>query len=183
MKISIFSFLFLFLSIAHAMCPESLKYAHRDQIERLLSNRQNFLELIEGVHEADKEWLMVVPNIVGYVSAEQSNSLRDALIHSLLFSTNESLTALHAIDKEIIKYGHSSVRDKLGTDSVCAYMINTEKYDRKSFFGYYLKAKENLIKSGVRGKNCLELMDSSVEETLYEEKIGCLTWGKEKYAF
>ncbi len=183
MKISIFSFLFLFSSIAHGMCHESLKYAHRGQIERLLSNPQNFNELLEGVRNGDKDSLKVVPNIVEYVRAEQSNSLRDVLIHSLLYLSDETLTTLQAIDKEIIKNGHSLVRDKFGTDSVCAYMINTEKYDRESFFKYYSKAKENIIKSGARGERCLELMNSSVDETLYEEKNGRLKWGEEKYAF
>jgi len=105
------------------------------------------------------------------------------LSHSLIISTPETLDALNVIDKNISEKGHSFLRDKFGTDSICSYVIDSNKYDRESFFKYYSKARLNLEKIGGKGKSCLDLMNSSVEEITNEEKQGKMKWGVDKYVF
>lgn len=139
--------------------------------------------VISGVNKGDPKSLKDVPLLIDKISIEKSNDLRNALAHSLIISTPETLDALNLIDKDISEKGHSFLRDKFGTDSICSYVIDSNEYDRESFLKFYSKARLNLEKTGEKGKPCLDLMDSSVEEIIYEEKQGKMKWGVEKYAF
>ncbi|XBS70103.1 hypothetical protein ABK905_02040 [Acerihabitans sp. KWT182] len=152
-------------------------------IEHIISNSDVFDEFIEAIRNGDKNELIIVPHIVEVIKVEQINRLRDALIHSLLISTTDTLNVLKGIDNKINEEGYSSFKDNFGTNSVCAYLINTDQYDRNSFFEYYAKVKLKLLQSGRQGNDCLDLMNSPIAETLYEEKNGRLKWGTETYLF
>ena len=139
--------------------------------------------VINNVSRGDYQALDDVPLLTEKISIEKSNSLRDALTHSLIISPSETLDALKEIDNTIAQKGHDFVRDKFGTEAICSYVIDSNKYDRESFFKYYERASSNLKKIGTGAKSCLRLMDASVEEVVYEEKMGKMKWGNAKYAF
>ncbi len=122
-------------------------------------------------------------NTAESLTLKDSIRLRKALAHSLITHTNNTLVFFAEVDKRIAERGHSAIRDNAGTDSVCAYMVDSSKYDRVSFFKYYFIAKTKLEKTGAKGKACLELMDASVEEIIYEEKAGKMIWGNSQYPF
>lgn len=145
--------------------------------------KSDFDTFIKGVNNGDENWLNSVPAASDKIKIEQSNDLRNALIHSLIISPSKTLDALNEIDKIIAIKGHSFIIDKFGTDSVCSYIINSNEYDKYSFFEYYKIAKLKLEKTKDKGKSCLELMKSSVGETIHEENNGAITWGKKKYSF
>ncbi|HGB1662182.1 TPA: hypothetical protein ACIUGH_004577, partial [Salmonella enterica subsp. enterica serovar Saintpaul] len=87
----------------------------------------NIDSVIGGVNKGDHKALKDVPSLTDKISIENSNDLRNALSHSLIISTPETLDALYSIDKDISKKGHSSLIDKFGTDSICAYVIDSNK--------------------------------------------------------
>jgi hypothetical protein len=149
----------------------------------MATNSLNVDSVINSISRGDHKALNDVPLLTEKISIEKSNDLRKALSHSLIISTPETLDALNIIDKNISEKGHSFLRDKFGTDSICSYVIDSNKYDRESFFKYYSKAKVNLEQTGDKGKSCLDLMNSSIEEIIYEEKQGKIKWGVDKYVF
>lgn len=149
----------------------------------MTTNYLNVDNVINSISRGDHKALNEVPLLTEKISIERSNALRNALSHSLIISTAETLDALNIIDKNIAEKGHSFLRDKFGTDSICSYVIDSNKYDRESFFKYYSKAKVNLEQNGDKGKSCLDLMNSSIAEIIYEEKQGKMKWGVEKYGF
>lgn len=149
----------------------------------MATNPLNLDIVINSVSRGDHKALNDVPSLTEKISIEKSNDLRNALSHSLIISTPETLDALNVIDKNISEKGHSFLRDKFGTDSICSYVIDSNKYDRESFFKYYSKARLNLEKIGGKGNSCLDLMNSSVEEITNEEKQGKMKWGVDKYVF
>lgn len=139
--------------------------------------------LINSISKGEHNALYDAPSLTEKISIEKSNDLRNALSRSLIISTSETLDVLNVIDEDISEKGHSFLRDKFGTNSICSYIIDSNKYDRESFFKYYSQAKEKLEKTGGKGKYCLDLMNSSIEEIIYEEKQGKMKWGVEKYVF
>lgn len=139
--------------------------------------------VINNVSRGDYQALGDVPLLTEKISIEKSNSLRDALTHSLIISPSETLNALKVVDNTIAQKGHNFLRDKFGTEAICSYVIDSNKYDRKSFFKYYERARLNLKKIGKGARPCLQLMDDSVGEVIYEEKAGKMKWGDEKYIF
>lgn len=143
----------------------------------------NIDNLINSISRGDHNALNDLPSLTEKISIEKSNDLRNALSRSLIISTSETLDILNAIDKYTSEKGHSFLRDKFGTDSICSYIIDSNKYDRESFFKYYLLAKEKLEKTSNKGKYCIDLMNSSIEEIIFEEKQGKMKWGVEKYVF
>ncbi len=149
----------------------------------MATNYLNVDSIINSVDKGDHNALNDVPLLTGNISTEKSNALRNALTHSLIISTPETLDALNSVDKLIVLNGHSPVRDKFGTDSVCSYVIDSNKYDKESFMTYYSIARLHLEKTGDKGKSCLDLMSSSIEETIYQDKQGKMKWGVEKYGF
>ncbi|EGD4912291.1 hypothetical protein IBG10_004694 [Salmonella enterica] len=149
----------------------------------MASNVLDADSIIKGVNNGNEQALHNVPMLIEKIDVGKSNDLKNAITHSLIISTSQTLDLLNIIDEDISKNGHSSLRDKFGTDSICAYVIDSNKYDRESFFKYYSTAKLKLEKAGIKGKPCLDLMTSSVEETIYEEKQGKMKWGIEKYVF
>lgn len=148
-----------------------------------ISSESDFKKLILCVNNGNNVCLEKITHHTKRLNFEQSIILRDTLAHSLIKSPSATIDVLNSIDKETTRTGHSFIRDNYGTDIVCAYMINSNKYDRESFFKYYSIAKNKLEKTGGKGKTCLDMMKSSVEETIYEEKRGKMKWGKEKYPF
>lgn len=142
-----------------------------------------FKDFINCVTDGDDSCLKETPKYAWRLNFEQSISLRDALAHSLIKSPESTIDTLKIIDKETSQRGHSAIIDNYGTDIVCSYMIDSNKYSKESFFKYYSIAKSKLEKTGDKGKTCLDIMNSSVEETIYEEKMGKMKWGSEKYNF
>jgi len=168
-----FYFLFVIPLIYINACTSTVKKA----------NETDFNGFITCVRDGDNACLKVLPDNVRGLNFEQSIMLRDALVNSLIKSPESTIDALNRIDKETAKTGHSFVKDNYGSDIVCAYMIDSNRYDRRSFFKYYFIAKSKIEKTGAKGKSCLEIMNSSVEETLQEEKLGKMKWGNETYPF
>lgn len=165
------------------MTPNNLSNDSNKEVREIMFDKNNFHLIVDGINNGEKKWLYTVPAIADVIEPEQSNLIMNALIHSLIISPSDTLDVLKKMDEETLKKGHSLIRDKFGTGTICTYMVNTDEYDRQSFFSYYSQAQIKLEPLGEKGKECLELMNASVEETIYDEAHGKLIWGNKEYPF
>jgi len=147
------------------------------------SSSDDFKKIITCVSDGNTSCLNDIPDKIHDLNFVESIMLRDAFAHSLLISPSLTLDTLNRIDRDVAKTGDSFIRDNYGADIVCSYMIDSNKYDRESFFKYYSIVKSNLKKTGSKGKSCLDLMNASVEEINYEERMDKMKWGDKKYPF
>ncbi|KAB8306709.1 hypothetical protein EH228_17240 [Erwinia endophytica] len=180
MKYLILLFLTVMSSgVTYAIMPDDIINGKRN----VILNDDDFNTFLIGVRDGDRKWLRTVPRVSEYIPSNKSNELRDALSLSIIKSPSETINVLNEIDKVISDKGHSMPRDKFGSDSVCLTMIDINRYDRESFFKYYHLAESSLKRTGVKGKHCLDIMNSYVEEIKYEEKERKMKWGSEKYIY
>lgn len=186
MKKLLVTFLIFFLSTAlHAATTtaDEIKIAPSSVIREKMADPDFFDMYISKIRNGDTAWVNTIPYTYEYVTIKQEHALRNAMILSLIKSTPDIIDVMSEVERKNIGKDDLDTQGQLGVNTICAVMIDVSQYDKQSFLDYYSRAKAKLTSIGEKGKDCLDLMNQSVEEILHESKQKVFYWGSEKYDF
>lgn len=136
-------------------------------------------QLIANIEAGNPQTLRQLPETVKRINHslndEHSAQLVQAIGFALVKNPGAVLQSTDVMDKD----GDTLVQ-RFGTGAVCALPVDMD-YTRDSTFHYYKLASDSLINAGLPAKECLDIMQASMDEVKAADMQGKMKWGHKIY--
>ena len=136
-------------------------------------------QLIANIEAGNTQTLKQLPETVRRINPslndEQSAQLVQAIGFALVKNPKAVLQSTDVMDKD-----KDTLVQRFGTGAVCALPIDMD-YTRDSTFHYYKLASDSLIEAGLLAKECLSIMQASMDEVNATDIQGHMNWGNKIY--